>query len=475
MDRIRRTITTLFLAVVLQQHLVCSLQFPLSSATVEDAASWAVKVRRDLHKIPELQYDLPLTSARVQRALAEIGVKFKPGYAKHGVVGQIGTGKLPSIALRADMDALPIQEAVEGDFKSTHSGKMHACGHDVHTSMLLGAARLLKQHEANINGTIKLVFQPAEEGGAGALQMIKEGLLDEYPPIQMIYGMHVAPFLPAGDVASKAGVVMAASGFFHITFKGRGGHAAMPDTTIDPVICSSSAIMSIQTIVARNLPATDEGVISVTLVRAGDGAFNIIPNTAIVAGTIRSLTKEGYAFLETRLEAIVKGAAATHGCEADLKMSSFDLDCMARSQDFVKVGAPGACTFPATVNTPAEWGLHKEIAAELIGDANRTYELPSALMAGEDFAYYQEKIPGSFMFLGSGNAQKKTNVNLHNPLFQMDEAQMPLGIAIHANSALKALEELNRPQLRQSRLERFGQSADKAHPNCGMTANVDEV
>ena len=136
------TIATLFLAVVLQQHLVCSLQFPLSSATVEEAASWAVKVRRDLHKIPELQYDLPLTSARVQRALAEIGVKFKPGYAKHGIVGQIGTGKLPSIALRADMDALPIQEAVEGDFKSTHSGKMHACGHDVHTSMLLGAAHL---------------------------------------------------------------------------------------------------------------------------------------------------------------------------------------------------------------------------------------------------------------------------------------------------------------------------------------------
>ena len=281
MDRIRRTITTLFLAVVLQQHLVCSLQFPLSSATVEDAASWAVKVRRDLHKIPELQYDLPLTSARVQRALTEIGVKFKAGYAKHGIVAQMGTGGLPCVALRADMDALPIQEAVEGiEYTSTHEGKMHACGHDVHTSMLLGAARILKDNEAHINGTIKLIFQPAEEGGAGALQMIKEGVMEQKPPIQAIFGMHVAPFLPAGDVASKAGTIMAATGFFHITFKGKGGHAAMPDTTIDPVICSSSAIMSIQTIVARNLRPMDEGVISVTLIRAGDGAFNIIPTRA---------------------------------------------------------------------------------------------------------------------------------------------------------------------------------------------------
>ena len=235
----------LSLLIVASAQLARSLHIPLSDA--EKVASWAVPIRRDLHKIPELQYDLPMTSARVQRALAEIGVKFKAGYAKHGVVAQIGTGTLPCVALRADMDALPIQEAVEGiDFKSTHEGKMHACGHDVHTAMLLGAARLLKENEARVNGTVKLIFQPAEEGGAGALQMIKEGVMDARPKIQMIFGMHVAPFLPAGDVASKAGVVMAATGFFHITFQGRGGHAAMPDTTIDPVICSSSAIMSIQ-------------------------------------------------------------------------------------------------------------------------------------------------------------------------------------------------------------------------------------
>lgn len=452
--------------------LACSLQIPLSAA--EKAAPWAVGIRRDLHKIPELQYDLPLTSARVQRALDEIGVKFKAGYAKHGVVAQIGTGSLPCVALRADMDALPIQEAVGGDFSSTHEGKMHACGHDVHTSMLLGAARLLKDNEARINGTIKLIFQPAEEGGAGALQMIKEGVMDEFPPIQSIFGMHVAPFLPAGDVASKAGTIMAATGFFHVTFKGKGGHAAMPDTTVDPIICSASAIMSIQTIVARNLSPNVEGVISVTLVRAGDGAFNIIPTTTVVAGTIRSLTKDGYAFLEERLEAVVQGAAVTHGCTAVVRMSSFDLDCMSRSEEFVKLGAPGGCTFPATVNAPAEWSLHKEVAAELIGDVNRTYEA-GPLMAGEDFAYYQERVPGSFLFLGSGDAAKGTNVNLHNPMFQMDEAQMPLGIAIHVNSALKALDELNSPDLRRSRLKRFGQSADKAHPDCRFTDMVDEV
>ena len=197
----------------------------------------------------------------------------------------------------------------------------------------------------------------------------------------------------------------------------------------------------------------DEGVISVTLVRAGDGAFNVIPTTAVVAGTIRSLTKDGYAFLEARLEAVVQGAAATHGCTADVKMTSFALDCMSRSEEFMALGAPGACTFPATTNTPAEWSMHKEIAAELIGDVNRTYEA-GPLMAGEDFGYYQEKVPGSFLFLGSGDAKKNTNVNLHHPLFQMDEAQMPLGIAIHANSALKALDELNIPSLRRSRLER---------------------
>ena len=242
-----------------------SLPFPLSAA--QQIAPWAVAIRRDLHRIPELQFDLPLTSARVQEALTELGIEFKAGYAGHGIVAEIGTGALPCVALRADMDALPILEQVDIDFKSKHDGKMHACGHDVHTSMLLGAARLLKENEAAINGTVKLIFQPAEEGGAGALKMINEGMLEAHPPIQMIFAMHVAPFLPAGEVASRAGVIMAATGFFHITFTGKGGHAAMPDTTVDPIICSSSAIMSIQTIVSRNLRPMDEGVVRYYVVK----------------------------------------------------------------------------------------------------------------------------------------------------------------------------------------------------------------
>ena len=215
--------------------------------------------------------------------------------------------------------------------------------------------------------------------------------------------------------------------------------------------------------------------VSVTLVKAGDGAFNVIPTTSIVAGTIRSLTKEGYTFLEERLQAIVKGAAATHDCSVELKLSSFALDCMTEADELTKLGAPGGCTFPALVTTPAEWSLHKEVAGQVIGDVDKAYEMPSAIMAGEDYAYYLERIPGSFMFLGSGSAEKKSNINLHNPMFQMDEDQMPLGIAIHANSALKALDEFNRPELRQSRLDRFGQSADKAHPECEFTDVIDEI
>jgi len=401
---------------------------------------WTVKHRRALHEQPELLYNLSETSKYVRGVLDSLHIPYQYPVAQQGIVATIGSGESPCVALRADMDALPIHEELTLDFRSRTDGKMHACGHDAHTSMLLTAARLLKEREESLPGTVKLIFQPAEEGGAGGLAMLEAGVLTAEPQIERIFALHVWPGLPAGTVGGREGTLMAAAGFFHARFVGHGGHAAMPHTTTDPFMAVGAALSGLQTVVARNLAPTEAGVVSTTFVHGGS-AYNIIPGTVEMGGTLRSLTREGYGMLHEKTAAVLRGAAATFGCALNLTVSSFDHDCLRQPPP---EGAPGSCTFPPTVNHPNGYATARAAALGLVGDPERVIEMDPT-MGGEDFAYFLEHVPGAMMFLGIGNATAGTDVNLHNPRFRMDEAQMPLGAALHVEMALRALRELSQP------------------------------
>ena len=396
-------------------------------------SDWTKTIRRDLHKCPELLYNLDETSAYVRKTLDELKIPYVFPVATNGIVATIGTGSSPCVGLRADMDALPILEEVEGPFRSRTEGKMHACGHDAHTAMLLTAARILKEREAQLAGTVKLIFQPAEEGGAGGLAMVQAGLLEALPKIERVFALHVWPGFPAGTVHSMPNTIMAAAGFYHANFIGHGGHAAMPHTTVDPFTCVATAQLGLQTIISRNLSPIDAGVVSTTFIKGGS-AYNIIPGVVELGGTIRSLSRAGYRFLDEKVRGVLQGAAAVGGCTLNLTTSSLEYDCLEQP---IPPGAPGACTFPPTVNEPNAYRLAKGAAISLVGDER--YDDCSSTMGGEDFAYLLEKVPGAMMFLGIGNHTLGTDVNLHNPKFQMDEAQMHLGAALHVEMALRSL------------------------------------
>ena len=402
--------------------------------------NYTQSLRRQLHAQPELLYDLGATADVVKAQLDTLRVTYTHSVAKTGIVATIGTGKPPCVALRADMDALPIDEQLDSPYKSRTPNKMHACGHDAHTAMLLTAARILKEREAQIPGTVKLIFQPAEEGGAGGLAMLQAGVLEQEPRIESIYALHVWPGLDAGVVATRPGTIMAAAGFYHARFLGHGGHAAMPHTTVDPFSCVAAALPALQTVVSRNVAPTEAGVVSTTFVRGGS-AYNIIPTEVELGGTIRSLTRPGYRMMDERVAEILRAAAAVGGCELELTASSLEEDCMAQP---IPPGAPGSCTFPPTVNARGAYRLARAAAVSLIGESSVHEAAPT--MGGEDFSYFLEKVPGAISFLGIGNSSLGTNVNLHNPRFQMDESQMPLGAALHVETALRALTSPRIPQ-----------------------------
>jgi len=380
--------------------------------------SWVIEKRREIHRHPELMYEEFVTSKLVQDTLKGLSIPFQNDIAITGVIGTIGNGNGPCIALRADMDALPIHEEVDVEFRSKIDGKMHACGHDCHTAMLLGAARILKENEENIQGTIKLIFQPAEEGGAGGKMMRDEGVL-ENPDVQQIFGLHVAGQLPTGMLASREGTLLAAAGSLKIVVKGNGGHAAAPHNTIDPVITGSKIVVELQTIISRELNPLESGVISVTMMKAGD-ARNVIPSTMELEGTIRSLTLEGLMNLQTRVKEISELVAKANRCEAEVTFPGHD--------------------YPPTVNSSVCWELGKTAGKDILGE-NKVIEMPP-IMGGEDFAYYTQKVPGCFAFLGVSNPEINATYDVHHPMFKVDEEALPLGTAIHVNFALKSLESL---------------------------------
>ena len=382
-------------------------------------SDWIIHIRRELHKHPELMYEEVKTSALVRRELDKLGIQYQSPIAETGVLASIGNGKGPCVALRADMDALPIHEETDVPFRSEVDGKMHACGHDCHTAMLLGAARILKSKENDFNGTIKFLFQPAEEGGAGGKLMRDEGAL-ENPDVERIFGLHVWPQMPTGQIGSREGTFLAATSFLDLTIKGVGGHAAVPHLTKDPVLTSAQIITNLQSIISRELDPLDSGVVSISAIHAGQAA-NVIPSEVKILGTIRSLTMEGLKNLQKRVKQICESVAKAHGCKAIIDYPGND--------------------YPPTVNDGEMWQFAKNIGSEMLGKENVS-EL-DAVMGGEDFAYYTEKVKGCFVVLGMNNPDIDATYSVHHPMFKADEDALHIGTALHTMFALQSLKELS--------------------------------
>ena len=380
---------------------------------------WIIDLRRRIHQNPELMYEEVETSKLIQSTLTDIGIDFKAGMAETGVLASIGSGNGPCVALRADMDALPIQEKADVDFPSKVDGKMHACGHDCHVAMLLGAAKILKSHESEIAGTVKLVFQPAEEGGAGGKRMTDEGALKN-PDVQRIFGLHVWPLVPSGTITSRAGTFLAATTSFEIEVSGRGGHAAMPHYTIDPVATSAKIVNDAQTIVSRENDPLTPLVVSFTALNGGE-AFNVIPASVTIRGTIRALSTEHLNWAKDRLAALTDSIAQANLCEAKIEFRGND--------------------YPATVNDAALWDFTKQIWSECHAEETTIESAP--IMGGEDFAFYTEQVPGCFVGLGIRNEAVGSVFNVHHPQFKVDEDVLPVGSALHTAFAFQSLAELS--------------------------------
>ena len=359
-----------------------------------------------MHRHHELSFEEVETTKRVRAVLEAHAIRILDLPLKTGLVAEIGSGA-PIIALRADIDALPITEATDLPYASTCPGKMHACGHDFHTTTVLGAALLLKAHENDLRGTIRIVFQPGEEAPGGAKNVLETGALAD---VSAIFGLHCSPRLPVGTIGITAGALTASVDRFVITFHGRGTHAAHPEGGIDPIVCAASFIEAAQTIVSRNLEPFDAGLVSITHVAAGN-TWNVIPETAMVEGTTRSMTAANRTRIKERLYALANGIAAAHGATADIDWYA----------------GP-----PATNNTET-WAA----AAKDVAEAQQwnVVQAPPSL-AGEDFAYYQETIPGCFVLVGTG-----PSIANHNPKFVIHtEAIVPTAKYL-ASLAMQALKQ----------------------------------
>jgi hippurate hydrolase len=386
-------------------------------------AATIAAVRRDIHAHPELCFQEVRTAEVVAQKLTEWGIEVHRGLGTTGVVGTVhgrdGGACGRAIGLRADMDALPMQEHNTFAHASTHPGKMHACGHDGHTAMLLAAAQHLAKHR-DFDGTVYLIFQPAEEGGGGAREMIKDGLFEQFP-VEAVFGMHNWPGLPVGSFAASAGPVMASSNEFHIVIRGKGAHAALPHNGIDPVPVACQMVQAFQTIITRNKKPVDAGVISVTMIHTGE-ATNVVPDSCEIQGTVRTFTYEVLDLIERRMGEIAQHTCAAFGatCEFQFKRN-----------------------YPPTINHPAETAFARAVMAEIVG-ADRVLD-QEPTMGAEDFAYMLQERPGCYAFIANGDGAHREMGHgggpcmLHNPSYDFNDDLIPLGATFWVRLAEKWL------------------------------------
>jgi amidohydrolase len=373
---------------------------------IKDIEKNIIDWRRDFHQYPELGFDEYRTSKIIGEALKEMGLAPQMNVGKTGVTADLTFGEGPTIALRADMDALPMQETSGLDFSSKHDGVMHACGHDGHMAMLLGAAKVLTQNGDSFNGTVRFIFQPAEEGAGGARYMIEDGCLDG---VDEIYGIHVWNYQPVGEVGITDGPVLAAADMFEIKIKGIGGHGAAPQGTIDAVVVASHLVQAFQTIVSRNTNPLESTVVTIGTISGGHN-FNIIADEVTLSGTARAYTEENRNLIKTRMTEIIDGVAKTFGAEI-----SFDYED----------------GYPPTINHTDPVNKVLKAAERVVGEKAG---MPYLSMGGEDFSYYLQKIPGCFFFVGSApNDQKLFETPHHCSHFTMDERALLVGPSIYLN------------------------------------------
>ncbi|TXI17726.1 MAG: amidohydrolase [Roseateles sp.] len=379
----------------------------LIDTILADAAE-ITALRRDLHRHPELCFQETRTADVIAKALTDWGIPVHRGLGTTGVVGIIKNGTSSrAVGLRADIDALPMTERNQFPHASAYLGRMHACGHDGHTAMLLAAAKHLAKHR-NFDGTVYLVFQPAEEGGGGAREMIKDGLFEKFP-MEAMFGAHNWPGLKAGQFAVKTGPVFASSNEFKITLRGKGCHAAMPHLGLDPVPAACQLVQGFQTIISRNKRPLDPGVISVTMIRAGE-ATNVVPDSVELQGTVRTFTLELLDLLERRMKAMTEQMAAAFELTAEFEFHR---------------------NYPPTINHPQESAFVQRVLTELVGSENVQEFEPT--MGAEDFSYYLLDKPGCYFVIGNGEGEHRSGghglgpCTLHNPSYDFNDDLIPLG------------------------------------------------
>lgn len=375
------------------------------------ASSEVAAIRRDLHAHPELCFEEQRTSEVIARALADWGIPVHRGLGKTGVVGIVKNGTSErAVGLRADMDALPVTEHNRFAHASKHPGKMHACGHDGHTAMLLAAAKHFARHR-DFDGTVYLIFQPAEEGGGGAREMIKDGLFDRFP-MEAVFGAHNWPGLAVGQFAVKAGPVFASSNEFKITIRGKGSHAAMPHLGLDPVPVACQMVQAFQTIITRNKRPIDTGVISVTMIHTGE-ATNVVPDACVLEGTVRSFTTEVLDLIERRMKTVAEATCA-----------AFEATCEFHFER----------NYPPTINHDAETRFAQDVMADVVGAENVLEFEPT--MGAEDFSYFLQARPGCYFVIGNGDGAHREGGHgmgpcmLHNPSYDFNDDLIPLGATL---------------------------------------------